>query len=537
MGVLFHHRDGSWVEFGRTEMIANTYDPTFIRRFRLMFNFEVVQRFRIIIVDIDKGQDPSTVHPESCNFLGFCDFELAQVFTGAGKKLTLELRDDQGKTFPKSTITLTAEEETSCKDVFRFQIEASNLRPADALGKPDPFLQISRLQDGGTSWLPVFKSEAIRKCTCPVWRGAEMRAGQLHNGDMHRTLRFQVYDYERNGVHKLLGYCDLSASQLLELGSQGGAAIPLKPPPGKRRPGNFGTLRVKYVVRELRPSFLDYIVGGAEVGFVVAVDLTASNGDPRLPTSKHYISCAPTEYEHAIMGVGQVLMHYDNDKMFPMLGFGGRKCSEKAASHCFTLGDGPDGSCTGISGLLAQYRRALVNYALSGPTYFAPVIREATRLAADSLRAGGPIKYTCLMILTDGEVMDVDATIEAIIDASALPLSILMVGIGCEEFGKLKMLDSDKRLLTNGRRTAVRDIVQFVEFNRFACDGPRLARELLAELPGQMVDYWVRNKILPPQMVLPGPVGGEKNLPADRSASVVDADECMVTLAAGAASA
>lgn len=47
---------------------------------------------------------------------------------------------------------------------------------------------------------------------------------------------------------------------------------------------------------------------GVEISFMVAVDFTASNGDPRTPTSLHFMNPtgAPTPYEEAIIGVGTV---------------------------------------------------------------------------------------------------------------------------------------------------------------------------------------------------------------------------------------
>ncbi|GIL99340.1 hypothetical protein Vretimale_4523, partial [Volvox reticuliferus] len=127
--------------------------------------------------------------------------------------------------------------------------------------------------------------------------------------------------------------------------------------------------------KEVRSTFLDYIVGGAEIGFVVAVDFTASNGDPRLPTSNHYLSSAATQYEQAIMAIGEVVMHYDRDKVFPMLGFGGRKSGDRSTNHCFSPGPEADGICLGITGLLRTYRQALCEWRLSEPTCFAPIIR------------------------------------------------------------------------------------------------------------------------------------------------------------------
>jgi len=52
--------------------------------------------------------------------------------------------------------------------------------------------------------------------------------------------------------------------------------------------------------------------------------------------------------------------------------------------------------------------------------------------------------YHVLLILTIGEIHDMDATNAAIVDASGLPLSIIFVGIGDENFRNMEVLDSDE---------------------------------------------------------------------------------------------
>jgi len=47
------------------------------------------------------------------------------------------------------------------------------------------------------------------------------------------------------------------------------------------------------------------------------------------------------------------------------------------------------------------------------------------------------------LILTDGEIMDMKETIGAISKCSALPLSIVIVGIGNANFQKMVVLDGD----------------------------------------------------------------------------------------------
>ena len=59
------------------------------------------------------------------------------------------------------------------------------------------------------------------------------------------------------------------------------------------------------------------------------------------------------------------------------------------------------------------------------------------------------------------------ATKEAIINASFLPMSIIIVGVGQEDFSAMEFLDSDGRLLRHDGKTAARDIVQFVGKGRF----------------------------------------------------------------------
>ncbi|KAG2442841.1 hypothetical protein HXX76_002920 [Chlamydomonas incerta] len=497
MGVLYQLLDnGAWAEVGRTEMVANTYDPAFVKRFRLVFHFEKTQKLRLTVVDVDKGQDPATVSPDDCNFLGKAEFELGEVVTARAKRFEQALLKKSGEAWEKSTFLLVSEEVSACKDVYRFQLKAFELKNADTFGKSDPYLQINRLQEDGVTWLPVYKTNVVPNCLKPVWKDVHVRAAQLNNGDIYCPLRLQVFDYSSSGDHELLGQVDLSTQRMMELAAQHGAMVPLQPPAGSK-PGNYGSLQIQGFVTETRASFLDYISGGTEIGFVVAVDFTASNGEPQLRSSKHYQGEGPTQYERAIMGVGNIINYYDFDKAFPMFGFGGvRRGAGTSTDHCFPMGpNGPDGVCLGVPGLLEAYKRCLTEWSLSGPTYFAPVIRRTTDMARETVNAGGAPKYTVLLIMTDGDVMDLANTIDAIITASSLPMSILIVGIGRDDFAKMNKLDADKTKLSAGGKTAARDIVQFVEIEKFAGDGVRLAQELLAELPGQFLEYMRANNI------------------------------------------
>ena len=48
-----------------------------------------------------------------------------------------------------------------------------------------------------------------------------------------------------------------------------------------------------------------------------------------------------------------------------------------------------------------------------------------------------------MLILTDGDIHDMNVTKNRIVKASGLPISIIIVGIGNDSFYKMKELDSD----------------------------------------------------------------------------------------------
>ena len=72
-----------------------------------------------------------------------------------------------------------------------------------------------------------------------------------------------------------------------------------------------------------------------------------------------------------------------------------------------------------------------------------------------------------------------------------MPLSIIIVGIGKEDFGEMNDLDADTAPLCDDHgEFSKRDIVQFVPFDTFKNDPVLLAKEVLREVPKQMTSYF-----------------------------------------------
>lgn len=193
-----------------------------------------------------------------------------------------------------------------------------------------------------------------------------------------------------------------------------------------------------------------------------------------------------------------MLQFYDTDKRFPAWGFGARPI-DGPVSHCFNL-NGSSNYCEvdGIQGIMTSYTSALFNVSLAGPTLFGPVITAASQTAGQSL-GNNQRKYFVLLIITDGVITDLQETKDALVKASDLPLSILIVGVGGADFKEMEILDADKgdRLESTTGRVASRDIVQFVPFRDVQSGEISVVQSLLAELPTQFLTY-MRNQDIHP---------------------------------------
>jgi len=204
--------------------------------------------------------------------------------------------------------------------------------------------------------------------------------------------------------------------------------------------------------------------------------------------------------------VGTILEQYDTSKQFPVFGYGALLAENFIHTyHCFALtGDIFRPYVYGVSGVQAVYRAVIGGRGafLCGPTNLAPILSKVNDFCRYAKTLKDRQQYTILLVLTDGALDDMQEAIDEIVAASELPLSVVIVGVG--EMGpaavaKMETLDADDKPLYSGRlqRAQTRDAVQFVEFKRFMNEPELLAKEVLAEIPKQMVSYF-RQQGIPP---------------------------------------
>lgn len=487
----------TYYELGRTETLDNQLNPDFATKFTVTYYFEELQSIKFEIYDVDSASRNLKDH----DFIGSLECTLGELVGAPGGKLEKPLR---GPRRSNGTILLRAEELNKCKEEVTLHFRASHLDKKDFFGKSDPYLQISRVNEDG-SYTVVHRTEVVKKTLNPTWRPFMITARSLCNGDYDRSIKFECFDWDSDGGHDFIGEFTTNLRELSRgpCSSNIYPVINPKKQAKKKKYKDSGEVSLLSFKKEQVCSFLDYIQSGStEMNFTVAIDFTASNGNPTSPSSLHYLNPygTPNQYAAAIQAVGNIIQDYDSDKLFPALGFGARM-SDGSVHHEFALNFNPSNPfCSGVDGVLQAYYNSLKNVQLYGPTNFSPVINHVARFAT-AIQDGS--QYFVLLIITDGIITDMQQTQQAIVNASRLPMSIIIVGVGDADFTAMDILDGDDVRLSYNGAYAERDIVQFVPFNDFLSRGDMalsqaaLAKEVLAEIPDQFLSYMKQHNIKP----------------------------------------
>ena len=342
---------------GKTETLKDNLSPFFAKSIQLDYYFEKVQRLTFKIRD-DDGNDKS-------DDLGSCEMVLCDIVTSGIEGLECNIIF-KGK--PKGTIRVMAREiEKSMKGAYvRFYLSCLKLDKKDLFGKSDPYLILHKIKSDGSKE-KAFKSEIIKNTLDPVFNTFDIPLSEIGE----EKISVECWDWDRNSKDDLIGACTFNIQD--HKGIETTSEIDLMNPT-KKNGKRSGVLLIRKIYVHKNWSFIDFIQSGTQLCFSVAIDYTASNGDIDKPGSLHYIgtqqqvSQVPTLYEQAIQSIGGILEFYDNDKKFPVYGFGARFPNGKVG-HDFNINfNDNDPNIDGITGILQAYRTCLYNVRLFGPT-------------------------------------------------------------------------------------------------------------------------------------------------------------------------
>ena len=373
---------------------------------------------------------------------------------------------------------------------FKFNISLNNIMAKNI------FFVLNHFKDGEIK-RPIYKSKEFNTNSIKT-ELIKIESDFLCNNYKDK-IYIDIYSYQDDNQN-LIAYGFFSLSQL-QSNSLKNMLTDIKII--NRYGDKIGIIRIQYYLKK-KISYLDKISKNKiQINLEIAIDYTKSNKPPNDPASNHFInSINLNDYEKAIKSCGEILSPYDADQLFPVYGFGGippvlNGQPNNEVSHCFNINFKENAEIHGINNILEKYRESLYKVKLSGNTKFSFVLKKViSNINKDLKYKRNENHYYILLILTDGVVNDMKDTIDLIVEASYLPLSIIIVGIGNEDFTFMKKLDGDEIPLTNSKgEKRKRDIVQFIRFNNFkknnAIDfGTDFAEEVLKEIPTQIEEYY-----------------------------------------------
>jgi hypothetical protein len=137
---------------------------------------------------------------------------------------------------------------------------------------------------------------------------------------------------------------------------------------------------------------------------------------------------------------------------------------------------------------------------MSSPTVLTEVIEIAASQATHSFQqaaVNGGQAYGILLILSNGNDSDINKTKETLKRVANAPLSVIIVGIGNNDFSGMHHLDNFHEV------EGGRDLCNFVEFEKYRNEHISVLRSAtLNEIPSQLSSYFYMRGIMPSSKVM-----------------------------------
>ena len=200
--VSLYNNNNSWKEIGRTEVIRNSKNPSFVQKIAASFYFEEIQRIRFDLYSAGSGfksSDASSLDVADQIYLGRAETILATIF-GVKDYSWVGFLDTNTET----QIEVIGEELKHTNASITMNIRCAGLDNKDIFSMNDSFLRFQKSKEDG-KFVPCFKTEVKMNNLNPVFAEIKCGALQFAYGDFQRPIKIEAFDYEPNGKHDFVG--------------------------------------------------------------------------------------------------------------------------------------------------------------------------------------------------------------------------------------------------------------------------------------------------------------------------------------------
>lgn len=494
--LRFHYSEDNqtFTYVGETELVEKSYNPCYKIPLEHNYVFEVNQYVKVEVHNL--------VKKDCTEILSTLVFSIGNVMGCPGQTSMFALERKKNEVIGE--LLVQVHEFAVERDTAIIQCSGFNLPKKKGLtGTVNPYLTFYR-NDGG-EWRIVHQTEALIDIKGDAaWARFEIKLHKLCSGNKDTPLRVECLHKSKKEKkkQKIYGEFKTTVNRLLA----GEKEYDLEKPKSKKKKFRgriaFGIFKV-----EERYNLLDYLKGGLRLNLALGVDFTSSNGDPKFLDSLHSL-CLPgqmNQYQMVLDNVCRILTHYIHDKRILPLGFGAKPMFPKfffqRTHNCFPMtGDPEKPFVVGLNNLMQTYFHTLLNVQLYGPTFISYVIEEGMRKATYH-KQKGDWEYTVMLIITDGDIHDLERTLPLIQQSSALPISFIIIGVGDEKFEEVSTIHAYNERISKIGGQKYRDCSQFVKFRDYASNPQKFARILLSRIPSQICEYMAMMGMKPTQQV------------------------------------
>jgi len=474
----------SWFLVGSTEHIRNNPNPEFKTKIFTTYEFKDNPQLKFHVIDVD--------HKDANKWesIGAWIIPLQQLNNAPDGMREGDLVNENrsgDKPGGLGSISVRAEVTKGRPgDIVKLKMKGTNIANKDGLkGASDPYLIFKKvLPTKTTENVAGGKTPYVSNTKTPEFQPVYMNLMDLCNGQFDQPISVEAWDYDSLSSHDQIGVVETTLSALLSK-----EPIQLKDykegrdlDPGQIQLVEGGIIRV--------PTFQDYQTEpGTKLHVTFGIDFTVTEDEKVHRKHDHAFNL----YEQAIHNAGETLSDdLGAAPVFNAFGFGAKYNGGSEISHCFELGKGlkkAQDVNTKYWGCIKQKK-----VEMERTRHLNEILKKGMELASDQSTP----HYEVLVIVTHNVSDDTHLTLPALVEASKLPISVLIVGVGDGDFTNYKdlvpvtlMTHGEPPLQTSTSGTADRNILQFVK------GSSNLGIPVKQVIPKQFLQYMSLNKVAP----------------------------------------
>ena len=235
-----------------------------------------------------------------------------------------------------------------------------------------------------------------------------------------------------------------------------------------------------------RFTFFDYMKAGIKLKSIIGIDFTQG--------SEHGIDEKNNQYLQTIAEFREIMYCYMRD--FDVYGYGAKFSDNNQKGDFFNLNLKDKSPLHGYTNVEKAYKECFKKINYCDKDSLSPLIRHLNNKIMENYEAEDYYIFL-LLISNPPKKEDIQKCIDAFIENTFLPLSVIVIGIGDKDFKSIKSLFSNKHRFSSKDIEKSRNNIYFFPLKNFNFKYDLVLQECLKEIPKQLVEYYNINSTTP----------------------------------------